>query len=88
MTSWRGTHVYLRDPWTMAETAEAAAALRQASASLCEAVENALPDMAAMSVTLELLEAAEQNSAQSEQCSSNFELLAFRGSPGPRGRTT
>ena len=38
----------------MAETAEAAAALRPASASLSEAVEDALPDVAAMSIDLEL----------------------------------
>ena len=62
LRSRRGTHVYLREPWTVAETTEAGAALRKASASLAEAVEDALPEMAAMSVTLELLGEAGRNS--------------------------
>jgi hypothetical protein len=50
----------------VAETTEAAAGLRKASTSLAEAVEDALPEMAAMSVSLELLEEAERNSGSSE----------------------
>jgi hypothetical protein len=66
LQSRRGIHGYLREPWTAAETAEAAAALRKASASLAEAVEDALPEMAAMSVELGILEEIERNSGSSE----------------------
>jgi hypothetical protein len=66
LRSRRGRHVHLREPWTVAETAEAAAALRKASASLAVAVEDALPEMAAMSIELELLEEVERNSGSSE----------------------
>ena len=66
LRSRRGKHVYLREPWTVAETAEAAAALREASASLAEAVEDSLPEMASMSIDLEMLERAERNSRSGE----------------------
>ena len=49
----------MREPWTTTDLAKVVAELRAATASLVEATEDALPDMAAMAVSLEILERAE-----------------------------
>jgi hypothetical protein len=56
LKSRRGGHAYVRESWTTSDLAKAVAGLREATASLVEAIEDALPDIAAMVISLELFE--------------------------------